>query len=435
MECLSSSNYQEEIGERFMDNKNMKHLIAILLLIQVGYNSYSQEREDYPSKEEIEYKKLNKPVEFAPISKDYIKSLKYSYISLFKSPNLTNPFISVWERTHYKEYYDSLRSICYQEARKRGGYGDGGDSLFVDCSNSVWGMRFIDRIGNIEKYDILRYDSLKLLRVILYHDHQLEFNHEDGYWISISNNGGYSWKNYYTGLTANNFFYIKPKSTLNLIVNDTTIQVEAALIRNVIPERQPAGMPEYEVVEDNLVMKLDLTQIERDKDNDGLTDILENKLFTNPLSDDSDSDGSVDSLDNNPIYEDINDKFSALYLHLLEHPLLDSIVPFEGLKYEMTGKDSLENKETFLVITNDNHLRHVSNTRNKYIFITNEEYKEYQKMNIISLPQLYVSPLFPVDGIPHYFKITIKGLSWRLVLLVIENEDHWTVRKLKYYIS
>lgn len=418
---------------------NRLTLLLILLIPTItciGQEVVFEEPEDdeFPSQQETKYYEKNKYTEFKPAAISFINKLKYDYLT-FSEVDTKNRFTNVWEKTNYGKYFDSLDNICIANRNKIEDTRDREvDREYSECIDSIRTLRYSKKIGDIFYNSILRYDSLNSLKIILYKDGELE-EIDFGYWLTISKDNGKSWKKYYTGLVENNFYYIKPNPKIRLIINESTIQIEFAIVRKTKQETLPVGAPEYELVRDNLVMKVNLKKLTSDKDNDGLTDVLENKFFTNPVKKDTDNDGINDGDDKNPRYRDVANRYSVLYKYILEYASMDSaLVSLNNFKFKERGENQFEVNRTYLIVTDDNNLVNLTGTRSRYIIMTTKEFKVYKRTNIVPLQELGVSPTFDIDNKPGQKKIRISGGFWGHDYLIIERRDGWFVKFIGGYI-
>jgi len=421
----------------------MNRLILLLILLTPTIRCFGQDvvfeepkGEEYTSRQQTRFFHKIKYKKFRPVAISVINKLKYDHLTLTEA-DTKNKFISIWERTAYQKYYDSLDNVLCRTNRKKTGYtrNKSADKVYAECTDSIRILSYSKKIGDIEYYSILRYDSLSSLKVILYKDAHLE-ERDFAYWVAISNDQGKTWKKYYTGLVENNFYYIKPNARIKLIKNDSIIQMEFAIVRKIKQETLPIGPPVYELVKDNLVMEVNLTKLTSDKDNDGLTDILETRFFTDPLKKDTDGDGIDDFEDKNPRYKNVVSKYSALFKFILENPLLDSaFVSFNGFELREPGNNRYAIIQTYLIVTNDCNLGNLTGTKNRYIIMTTKEFKEYKKNNNVPLRELGVSPTFEIDGRPRQKKIHISGSFWTHDYLIIEKENGWIVKTIGWSIT
>ncbi|HET9218196.1 MAG TPA: hypothetical protein VFR18_14525 [Terriglobia bacterium] len=121
---------------------------------------------------------------------------------------------------------------------------------------------------------------------------------EGGYWIHISQDGGKSWQPpVYTGL-AQFFPYVVPSiSKLPLSAGDRLqLEVEVQEIDTSSITYPPVDLRSSRRAQ-NLYLELSLAALQSDKDRDGLTDIVEERLLLDPEMADSDGDGLADGVD------------------------------------------------------------------------------------------------------------------------------------------
>jgi hypothetical protein len=400
---------------------NVRNLILIFLSLFILTVTCSKKEHngDYTSTEESEYYKTKSYKGFQPARLSFIDSLVYDFLTIKESP-VTNSFNSVWDGTAYDKFYDSLMRTCKGR----------------NCMDSLMAVQFNDKVANIYRYSILRYDSLGSLKIILFTDSKLE-NRERGYWLAISNDFGKSWKRYYPGLVKSNFYFIKPIPKVPFFKTPSTVQLEFALVRKIQQETLPVGPAEYELLQDNLLMEINIPILTKDSDKDGLTDVMESKLFLNPYQRDTDEDGIEDSADKNPRFENQQNKHSLLYNYLLEHAGMgdSTFIAFDNPNLdqrEPAYRDTVSH--TYLIVTDDRNLLHVDGTRNRYILMTREEYQAYAKRNYISVGRLYVSPLFQVDNDSDYMKIHVSRDISGSDYLIIERDNGWIVKYIGGYI-
>ncbi len=411
----------------------MRNLLFLILLFCLAcHNNKESKYIYYSSDEERYFKKLIDKWKKADVEKrdnskiDYLKNFQ-SFIKVEQINFSINPFKSIYERTSYCNFYDSLLNCVTDSCQKHYvGY-----EIQIEKENKIRHKMFFNLIGNVSKLFILRYDSINEKRIILYKNNQLE-DYGTGYWISISNNGGKSWKDYYTGLNED-YFFIKPKSTVPFIIDKSNIQVEGALIYPV-GDRFTYGYTNFSVKEDGILLKINIDKVTLDSDNDGLSDILENKLMTNNLSGDSDNDGVPDSSDCNPRFKNIDNKYSLLYKFLLEPWLRkDScFISYYDTSY-LTPKNYDENekiKKTYLIVTSDKRLKHIARLWNRYIFVTPREYDRYKLKFVVGLKEFDVSPLFKIDKLPDFYKIHLSSGNWQQNVVIGETQNGWIIKRL-----
>jgi hypothetical protein len=105
---------------------------------------------------------------------------------------------------------------------------------------------------------------------------------QDGYWILRSFDRGATWNPpLYTGLQMMQPYEVVIGSTLPMLLDDG-VRIEMAIKK----------------VEDyRIALDLKWRDLERDSDGDGLTDLMEERVFTDPKSADTDGDGVPDGVD------------------------------------------------------------------------------------------------------------------------------------------
>jgi len=359
-------------------------------------------------------KRENVYTPFQPATISYIKSIKYDCISVDTLKETTNPFKSIWEYTYYDSIYNAL-SRKYSDKRDFNG------------ADSIDRLNYSEMTNGVLKYQILRYDSTKTLKAIVYEDFTLDGDFCSGYWVALSKDNGANWKYCYTGATKTNFYYFKPKSTIPLFVNDSVIQIESAVVRKVKQEILPIGAPEYELLKDGLIVSINLNKLCLDSDNDGLTDIEEKKMLTNPYKADSDGDGIIDGQDNNPRFRNIDNDFSTLIRFLFEGDFgrgYSHFLPFNYLT--KTNKSVLNKKQVYMIVTDDSRITNLSRTQDTYIFISANELKSYLKYTTVPLREKGIE-IKRVGIFTEEYKINISELTWSIEYLAKKTKTGWEI--------
>eukprot|EP01029_Cantina_marsupialis_P024238 TRINITY_DN617_c2_g1_i1.p2 TRINITY_DN617_c2_g1~~TRINITY_DN617_c2_g1_i1.p2 ORF type:complete len:413 (-),score=23.85 TRINITY_DN617_c2_g1_i1:4717-5955(-) len=411
----------------------MKALIIGILFIFLGGTVFSQEVEEYPSKAEKEYYKKYRHKKFKPCSEKHVQKAVYSEYAL-KKVDSKNPFTDVWARSELQDCLYSLEQEWIEDFLNEKSTLES-EHRYAKAKDSIKVLHDWEKINSGSKCTILRQDSTAGMSVILYSDYALQEGHKAGYWLSVYDHKTKERKEYYTGMTANHFCYIKPKSEVELFKNDSILQFEIALVREIKEEMLPTSPPEFALVEDNLIMEYGMSKLMQDSDGDGLTDILETKLWTNPFSKDSDGDGIEDSIDNNPRHESKSNKYTNLYLQLLEG-VRDSIIPFDRrvCKTVMEEEQNISDKNAIMIITENEAISQIPNAYTRFIILTPKEYKKYIEKNHSPLKKTSISPLFSIDGMPNHYKISVDYHAYGDDYLVIEKDGYWIVRNIGGYI-
>ncbi len=317
----------------------------------------------------------------------------YSYINLVKLKNNVTPFI---EFQTGGNIWDSIATSMNEEMLLLKDQFDttGHDQTIQDFYQKALKISYIGRNGAI------------LFRKTQYEDHCF------GYWIALSSDSGYTWKKYYTGLSEDYFLRAKYNSPVSLWKDSLTLQFEVARIftdeRTVI---HPQIMPiQRTVIEDSLIAFMSIRNLTRDSDNDGLTDLEEQKLWLNPNSKDTDSDGISDSQDSNPRHPPSQSDKTAIYQALLDNDYAEPVLLSKYLKSTerrraMREKSVSYENETVRIITDDQELSSTHSLTMRIIFLTPQEYLLYNRQFPKSLPRYFLSPMFRCLGTPERYEV------------------------------
>lgn len=140
-----------------------------------------------------------------------------------------------------------------------------------------------------------------------------------GYWIARSTDGGASWTRLYTGLRQLQPYEVVEHSALPLLADDgVRIEVRVRELDESSITFPPVAM-RTKREEDGLFLELPWEELERDRDADGLTDLVEERLLTDPEEADTDGDGVDDAEDPLPTvaFSAVNDPSSQALAALL----------------------------------------------------------------------------------------------------------------------
>lgn len=321
-------------------------------------------------------------------------------IKVITSPITNNPYTNIYERYQYESYY--------------------------------FDKRYKDSIAGLPKAYVLRYDSINNFHVVIYSDNK--YDSHLGYWVGISNDKGKSWLRYYTGIGDCRPYYIKYKSMVPLIKNDSTIEVEVAEVKQISQEILPSSPAKYGLTKDNLLLQININRLKIDSDNDGLTDIEEDKILTNPFSNDTDKDGVVDALDKNPRYKNQNNKYATLYAYMINsinYVSMDSnIISFN--EPEITIKSNIPfPNQTYIIVSDDAHIQHVCKTSYSLIILNTLEWNLYDNKHLSTPRQLYVSSLKRKKGTHNQYTVTIDKHGYGVTFQVTEKKGYWIVRVIE----
>lgn len=321
------------------------------------------------------------------------------YVKVITSPVTNNPFTSIYERYQDKSY---------------------------DFDQS-----FKDSVAGLLRAYVLRYDSINNFHVVFYSDNK--YDSHLGYWVGISNDNGLTWQRYYTGIGDCRPYYIKYKPQISLIKNDSIIEIEAAEVKQISQEALPSSPAEYGLTKDNLLIQININALKKDSDNDGLTDLVEEKLFTNPFSKDTDKDGIDDFKDTNPRYKNKKDKYAALYRHLINASgtgFADSMtIPFNEIPNPLKEKRQYP-IPTYIIVTDDTHIQHVSATDERIIILNTLEWNLYDKKHLSTPKNLYVSSLKPAKAKQNQYTVTIDEHGFGVTYQITERKGFWILKMI-----
>lgn len=121
-----------------------------------------------------------------------------------------------------------------------------------------------------------------------------------GYWVLRSRDGGTTWTSLYTGLRENLPYVVLPASRLSMLAGDhLRIEVEVRELDLSSITFPPVGLRTARTAK-GLYLDFPWAELERDRDSDGLTDLLEERIVTDPNAADTDGDGIADGRDSLP---------------------------------------------------------------------------------------------------------------------------------------
>ena len=414
----------------------MKHtnFISIcILLVLTCSNTIAQDKYErrYSSKElDLYYENLKKSwehKEFTPVSSETAKINSYDYVKIdtIENPAYYNP------NQVFSTYWDSIMSSQKDNIEDYKKF----DSIMQTMYN--------DKIGDIPKMSIIKQEKSGNNWAMIYTDSKYDdFIYGGwGYWIALSNDKGISWKYYYTGLTENCYYFFKRNSKISLWKDSTTLQIESAIVRQITEVMHPIPA-EFESIQDNIAIQLDLTKIIQDSDNDGLTDIVENKMMLNPNNPDTDGDGIKDSDDKNPRFiSTITDK-SIIYESLIENfrPNKRGIMEIDisnPPQFRRNEMDSLYgNFNTVnLFITDDKDLQGLNLHDETMIIMPTGEYKNYKMKYPSHFIESSYTQMFKCDKKKDTYIIVTSHLTGGSTYIVQKTKKGWNIFMLSTWIS
>ena len=406
--------------------------ICVLTIISCG-STFAQDyyEKKFSSKEQdLYYENLRKSwehKEFVPVSLETATKNPYNYVKVdtIENPAYYNP------KQVFSAYWDSIM-VSQKENMK--------DYKKFD---SIMQAMYNDKIGGIPKMSIIKQGRNGNKLAMIYTDSKYDdFVYGGwGYWIGLSKDNGITWKHYYTGLTENFYYFLKRNSKIPLWKDSTTLQIESVIVRQVTQVMHP--MPaEFEAIHDNVAIQLDLAKIIMDSDNDGLTDIVENKMLLNPNNPDTDGDGINDSEDKNPRFKSIKTDKSIIYQTLIENfrPNKRGIMEIDITNPPVFKKSEMDSlygnfNTVNLLVTDDTDFQHLNLQNETMIIMTTEEYKTYKAKYPSHFIESDCTPMFKCDKKKDTYIITTSHLTSTTTYVIQKTKKGWKVFMLSSTIS
>jgi len=278
---------------------------------------------------------------------------------------------------------------------------------YSDSIYSIFYSNDYDWAGiEIDKITILKYEKKDSIEAFIYESYEYEnfsFSGEPpGIWIAYTENNGEKWNYYYTGITQKQPVFVKFYSQRPLIKEKGKLEIDACLLRQLSNFSHPVSMVSYECVKDGIYLIFNMNVIEKDSDGDGLTDIVEDRFFTDKYSEDTDGDGILDNLDMSPRVSYPRTQKSKIYETILNGDIGNKFMDWDFGRLFYKGNDTIhyftDSIETVIIVTDDKDLMGIQPKNYRVIFMTTEEYKNNVKFYNSILNRIYFSPLFKVDG-------------------------------------
>jgi len=365
----------------------------------------------------------------------YYKNLRRNFVS-FRP--LDTKLILSFEPEYYEIHGTELNYEPYSPDKYLTPYADSIFSILFSRNYDIWDIE-VEKIGKIDKTQILKYEKRDSVEAFIYNSYEYEniYFGEPGIWIGYSENNGKDWNYYYTGIVQRQPVFIKYYSRRPLIKAIGKLEIDACLLRQLSAFSHPGPGPSYECVKDGIYLVFDINVIAKDSDGDGLTDIVEDKLYTDKFNKDTDGDGIPDNLDTNPrIYYPRTEK-SKIYEAVLDHRIdWDDTKEIGKLLFnENTTYNVTDSTETIIIVTNNEDLMGIQPETYRVIFITPQDYKNKTKTYKSELNAMYFSPLFKVDNKRDTYKIHYDFNTWGSKYLIRKTEEGWMIEILSMWIS
>lgn len=407
-----------------------KILICVLLIFSFS-NSYSQDEKKYKSKEEDAYYdsliKTWDHKEFKPVSIEAAKKNKYDYV---KTVKVDNPSIYN-SRQVFSEYWDSIMQSQRENMKD-----------FKKFDSIMQAMRN-EKIGIIPKMSVIKQEKNGKNWAIIYTDSKYDdFIYGGwGYWLALSYDDGENWEKYYTGLTENCYYFLKRNSKIGLWKDSYTLQIEATIVRQISEVMHPLPA-EFETIQDSIAIQLDINKITQDSDNDGLTDIVENKMMLDPNNPDTDGDGIKDSEDKNPRFKSIRTEKSIIYETLIENfrPNKKGEMEIDLMNpptYEKSKIESLygDFESVYLFVTDDKELQGLNLHNETMIIMSSLEYEDYKKKYPSHFIESDYGQMFKCDRKKNTYKIHTSHLTSGATYIIQKTKTGWKIFMISSWIS
>ncbi len=383
----------------------------------------------------------------------HISYSKNRFRSITKTKALKPPFkfISIKYLKNYAKSQDIVDSV---EMKIRKEISKIAPDTILDNSykirDSIESTEYSKTYGDIPRPVIIKTGELNGLSAILYRTKSF---YSPRYYLRISADKGKTWKNYYTGITGYKNYLFKSNSQYPLWKDKDNIQIEANIVRMIEEPAFPSHPePEYETIKNNALITLNLKEILKDSDQDGINDIEEKLIyFTNPLSKDTDNDGINDFEDENPRYKNEDNDFSKLVeaIKFGDYPMIKNSDPtidefFIDLKSvhedivrqrrewekfsKPREKSFLDKLDLNIITTDDENIRRMNTYGEKIIFLTSRQYTEFLKNNYELALYPNYSTIYKCDDRDNTYILTFDCVVIGETYLIKRTPEGWLVR-------
>jgi hypothetical protein len=351
---------------------------------------------------------------------------------------LTPYLDSIWKIE--EAVFEQIRSIVapYQNSKE---LPDSINNIVSGLYESSYESRFsqIEYIGKIEKSNILKHEKKDNIEAFIYANSEYEalyYGGGPGIWIGYSENSGKDWNYYYTGIVQRQPVSVKHYSQRPLIKDKNKLEIDACLFRQISNFSHPIG-GDSECIKDGIYLVFDINVIAKDSDGDGLTDILEDKLYLDKYNEDTDGDGIPDNLDINPRVDYPRTEKTRIYEAILNDEIdwddkkeIEKLSFNENMTYYVT-----DSTETVFIITDDQDLMGIQPREYRVIFVTPDEYLKKAKPYNMNPRSMSFSPLFKVNNKKDTYKIFYSFGTWGADYLIKKTKDGWTIEIISTWIS
>lgn len=385
---------------------------------------YNEFLERYKSTEQKTYYHVDEDEEwdyvpYKPMDSAEVKSYRNKFFKFAEIEDFT-PYDE--QKEFHTPYRDSLWEVG-QERVKR--YMDtAADPRHVNFDIFYHEPQYI---GKIDREQILKYERKDNVDAFVYWGSEFQI------WVAYSTDKGKTWSHYYTGVVQERPLYVKWYSKYPLINSNGDMQIEACLMRKA-SDPELYGYVRYELVQDGLLLTFDLETLAKDSDGDGLTDIMETRLRTDLNNPDTDGDGIPDNLDMNPRFNLPRTEKTLIYEAVLnEDPLAHhfwdedecEIIPFSEVPAPHYVTDTTR---TILIVTDDPEFLACQPTKERVVFLTEDEFESTKDKFLGERGNISFSPLFKVDNVADAYVFDVGGWFWSNDYVAEKKKDGWLIR-------
>jgi hypothetical protein len=258
-----------------------------------------------------------------------------------------------------------------------------------------------------------------------------------GYWVAISYNKGQNWNYYYTGITENYPYVFKQNSQLPLMKNDSIMEIECVKVFREFTDWFHPAKGRNMLLKDSIYVSINLNEIIKDSDNDGITDVVEKRFLMNPDSNDTDGDGIPDGIDGNPRFKSRKSETGMIYQLLLEHDFnkkvninkycfdCNHIKPYSSSNYP-TSIDVMD--------SNNPDEQQLYSQFGQIIIVDSTEYQDMIRRNIYN-NITYIFPDKEQDKNPNisYFHLRY-GDTLFYYYRITKHKNIWEFKLINYYL-
>lgn len=258
-----------------------------------------------------------------------------------------------------------------------------------------------------------------------------------GYWVAISYNKGKNWNYYYTGITENYPYVFKQNSTLPLLKNDSILEIECVKVHKEVMDWMLPLFSKSTVIKDSVFISVNLNEIIKDSDNDGITDVVENRFLLNPNNADTDGDGIPDGLDGNPRFKSKKTEIGMLYQLLLERNFNKKInITKYCFDCNNVNQYSSDRYPTgiHVFVTDNSDIQQIYLQNQQIIFLNSTEYENMRNRNIENnCISIYTEFLKEKDT--KRLKCHIRyGDTYFYTISVSKKKDKWKFKILNWHL-